>query len=120
MTDLIEIKASRRFMALRMYQTGMFVITAGLARKMGVSEGSCVRMFMCNNSKEYYLIKADTGVELKRKNRTGQSYTLVGYAKAYTDELLKGEAKGKFRIGEKVIKDGVEYFTIIYKKNYAK
>ncbi len=120
MTDLVEIKPSRRFMALRMYQSGMFVITAGLARKMGVSEGSHVKMFMCNKSREYYLTKADSGVELKRKNRTGQSYTLVGYAKAYTDELLKGDTKGIFRIGEKVRKEDIDYFTIIYKKNYAK
>ena len=39
MTDLVEIKPSRRFMALRMYQSGMFVITAGLGSQDGRIRG---------------------------------------------------------------------------------
>ena len=66
---------------------------------------------------EIYIAKSSIGVEAKQRNGCKQ---LRINSKDYAELILRGAGSGVFRIGETVEKDGDEYFTVIYKKNYGR
>lgn len=112
---------SKRRLGLRVYESGEIVITAPLARKMKITEGEGVKLLFCDVSKsrELFLTKSDRGVKTKLRRKGTNTVSLRLYSKEYANALLNGAKKGIFRIGETVSHEGQNYFTVIYKKNYA-
>jgi hypothetical protein len=119
---LKEIPLERKYTTLRAYDSGEIVITARLAKTMELQEGQGVKMVYSDNptSRELYLTKCHTGIETRRRRADYNSSALRAYSTIYTKMLLKGAKRGIFRIGETIQCEGKDYFTIIYKKNYAK
>lgn len=116
---LKDIEVKRRLKSIRVYARGDIILTAPLVRFMGIQEGDFVKFVEREGTKELYIKKADVGIPVYKKNKKGDACSLTAYSKDYCRLLLKGDEKGIFRIGEKITENGVDYFTIIYKKNYA-
>lgn len=118
---MIDITSRIPDCKIRAYSTGEIVISAPLARKMDVSDGDHVQIFMSRSMgfMELYISKCHGACGLKTKRRMKRDHSLRVFSKKAAGIMLNGQQKGIFRIGEVVQKEGRELFTIIYCKNYA-
>lgn len=119
---MIQIDVNKKYRGIRVYESGEIVITAMLAKSMNLHPGDRVAIFKEKNPsscEELYLAKSETGIEVRQRRNRGNQRTCCIYSKQYAGTILKGDKKGIYRIGEKVNKNGVDYFTIIYKRNYG-
>lgn len=118
-----QIPVKKRCRGVRVYNSGEIIITAQLAKDMNVRPGDKVALFAeqpKGSCPEIFLAKTETGIEVRhRRGGRKNQRTCCIYSKEYAGKLLRGSKKGIFRIGEIITKDGVNFFTIIYLKNYA-
>lgn len=115
---MIELTAKTLVRSIRVYRRGVIVISAQLSRDMGIQNGDRVQIFMSRDGgyPELYIAKGDTGV-IAKKRKNDSSMRI--FSRQVADELLKGSEKGIYRVGDMVVKDGRELYSIIYMRNYA-
>lgn len=108
---------------IRVYENGEIVFSSALVKLMDIKCGDSILMFseFENGFKEIYIAKSDNGALVYKSNRNG--YKTINplriYSSEYSKILLGKNKKGIFRIGEKINKEGIDYFNVIYVKNYA-
>lgn len=114
-----RVDVGRHPYSIRVYASGEITFSNMLCRRMGLKENDLVSLYVSDSPgvEEIYIAKAGIGVEAKQRNGCKQ---LRINSKDYAELILRGAGSGVFRIGETVEKDGNEYFTVIYKKNYGR